>query len=187
MRFAHTIFALITLLSIGCSSGSDDLIFYGENNEPPVKHMIFNEDAFCSTDTYPYFSCLYDESFPNDQAESINQEVEFSFASVDRKAKLISPADRVLFNLLVYRDPLYTTFRTTSITRAQFDTIKTDYLVRNMSAGKYYIDISTGMSCIFFQCVNGKYGLIRINSVIGNGLEESSYAVNFDVKYAEQN
>lgn len=152
-----------------------------------VKEIVFIEGGGCVTDNYPYYSLLYKSSFPNGEAETIKDNVELSFGVVNSVPKLISPADRVIFNLPVYDDALFSTFLTTSISKAQFDTLNTDYLFYNLSAGKYFIDITSNMNCIFFQSVNGNYGLIRINSVLASGLNNSVAIINFQVKYVEMN
>jgi len=157
---------------------------------PSSSHVNFvNDDGevTCNTDGNAFFSCSRDNTYPFDGASLLFKDVELSFANVDGKATMISPADRHYFSgLWTYTNALSTTFMNTGILAADFDTLRTDYLFQDYAPGDYYLTLSSGMSCIFFRCVNGNYGLIKLSGLVGNGSGNSPFTINFEVKYVEK-
>ena len=175
--------ACLIVLFNCCDNSSLDLPPVITTSSSNYQRVVFDQGHVCTTKGVPFFSCFYNSSLPNGEAEIYKEDVEVSFGDLEGHAALVSPGDRILFSLLVYPNPLYSTFVETAITKAQFDTLKTDCLFQGMRTGQYYLNVAGNMNCIFFQSVNGNYGVMKINSVMGDSFE--GFTVNFDVKYIE--
>ncbi len=151
------------------------------------KVNILTEDlnVSCSSDDDPFFGCYFNASFPFYQAAEVKDLVELSFGMANEKPSIINPSYRSLYGLLTYEDALFTSFMNTSITQSNFDTITTDYLIRELVPSDYALEISGKMNCIFFRSANNNYGLIRISSVTGAGSGLNPLRVSFDVKFVD--